>query len=112
VASSHHGTVADAPGSPSSPHGAEVFDVEVGGEPFVVLSLPLDTWMPACLSPSEREVALAVLGGLSNVEIARRRGTSSRTVANQLASIYRKVGVSSRSGLTAHLLGSSLGDGA
>jgi DNA-binding CsgD family transcriptional regulator len=89
-----------------------VFDVEVGGEPFVVLSLPLDTWMPACLSPSEREVALAVLGGLSNAEIARRRGTSSRTVANQLASIYRKVGVSSRSGLTAHLLGSSFGDGA
>jgi DNA-binding NarL/FixJ family response regulator len=51
------------------------------------------------LAQAEREVAgLAVLG-LSNAEIGARRGTSLRTVANQLARVYRKLGVGSRAEL-------------
>lgn len=47
------------------------------------------------------EVAVAKLAreGLSNAEIGKIRGTSPRTVANQLARIYRKLGVGSRLGL-------------
>jgi len=51
----------------------------------------------------------AVLGlaaaGLSNAEIAARRGVSPRTVANQMASVFRKLGVHSRSELQAWLAG-------
>lgn len=52
--------------------------------------------LPASLSPAERAVALALLEGHSNAEIAEARGTSVRTVANQLASLFRKLGVGSR----------------
>jgi DNA-binding CsgD family transcriptional regulator len=41
-------------------------------------------------------VAELALQGLSNDDIARARGTSTRTVANQLASAYRKLGIGSR----------------
>jgi DNA-binding NarL/FixJ family response regulator len=37
-----------------------------------------------------------VLSGLSNADIAGRRGTAVRTIANQVASIYRKLQVRSR----------------
>jgi DNA-binding NarL/FixJ family response regulator len=48
------------------------------------------------LSPAERLTALYVSRGLSNAEVARRRGVAVRTVANQVASILRKSGVNSR----------------
>jgi DNA-binding NarL/FixJ family response regulator len=48
------------------------------------------------LSPAELEVALFVVEGFSNREIALRRGVSVRTVANQVAAILRKCQVRSR----------------
>jgi DNA-binding CsgD family transcriptional regulator len=59
--------------------------------------------MPEPLSRAEREVATLAYEGLSNAEIATRRGTSERTVANQLASVYRKLHVSSRDELVREL---------
>jgi DNA-binding CsgD family transcriptional regulator len=53
----------------------------------------------ALLTPSERDVAKLAREGLSNAAIAELRGTSPRTVANQLARIYRKLGCGSRIGL-------------
>ena len=50
----------------------------------------------AALSPAEQVVLKGVRGGLSNAEIARDRGTSVRTVANQVASILRKTSRNSR----------------
>jgi len=58
---------------------------------------------PPTLTVAEREVALAVAAGVSNREIAIARGTSERTVANQLAAIYRKLSITSRSELVAVL---------
>lgn len=55
------------------------------------------------LSPAEREVAALAREGLSNAEIARARGVAVRTIANQLASIFRKLGVGSRVELAAVL---------
>lgn len=51
------------------------------------------------------EVAVALLAarGLSNAEIAARRNVSSRTVANQLARVFRRARASSRSELAAML---------
>lgn len=53
------------------------------------------------LSRAEIDVAQLAGRGMSNAEIARIRSTSARTVANQLASIFRKLGVQSRSELAA-----------
>lgn len=55
------------------------------------------------LSRSEADVALALLGGASLVEIARRRGVQHETVRGQVKTLLRKVGVSSQKQLTATL---------
>lgn len=57
----------------------------------------------ALLSHAQRDVARLVLTGKSNRQIATERSTSERTVANQIATIYRKLGVGSRSELAALL---------
>jgi DNA-binding CsgD family transcriptional regulator len=48
------------------------------------------------LSEAELEVVSAVLRGHSNQDIAAQRGRSTRTVVNQLASVYEKLGIHSR----------------
>jgi DNA-binding NarL/FixJ family response regulator len=53
------------------------------------------------LSVSEREVVELVQRGLSNKEIASARGRSVATVKNQLASVFQKFGVTSRTRLIA-----------
>jgi DNA-binding NarL/FixJ family response regulator len=66
------------------------------GESFAVVSYPLRR--PASfssLTASELEVVEAVLDGQSQREIAKRRERSARTIANQLASAYRKLSVRS-----------------
>lgn len=50
----------------------------------------------AVLSDAERAVVASILRGERAAAIARERGTSIRTVANQITSIYKKLGVSSR----------------
>jgi DNA-binding CsgD family transcriptional regulator len=57
------------------------------------LVAPLDE---AKLSPAEREVAELILRGRDNASIAAARGTSVRTIANQVASLFAKLGVRSR----------------
>jgi DNA-binding CsgD family transcriptional regulator len=70
----------------------------------VVLSYPdAPAAIPAALTAAEREVVRLALDGLSNAQVARARGTSVSTVANQLASIFRKLGVGSRYELIASL---------
>jgi DNA-binding NarL/FixJ family response regulator len=48
------------------------------------------------LTAAERGVALAIARGMSNAQIAAERGVSPRTVANQVAALLRKCGVTSR----------------
>ncbi len=59
----------------------------------------------ARLSASECDVAAELVSGRSHTEIARRRGSSQRTVAFQCASIFRKCGVSGRRALAAAMFG-------
>lgn len=66
--------------------------------------------LPPSLSTAEREVVRAVLAGCSNLEIASTRGTSAKTVGNQLHAIYRKLGVGSRHELAALLARTDLAD--
>jgi DNA-binding CsgD family transcriptional regulator len=51
------------------------------------------------LTPSERDVALFAIKGMSTAEIASLRATSEGTVKAQTNAIYRKAGVSGRSQL-------------
>jgi DNA-binding CsgD family transcriptional regulator len=51
---------------------------------------------PRCLSPAERRVVERLLAGGSYATIARDEGLASRTVANQVASVHRKLDVHSR----------------
>jgi len=69
----------------------------IAGNDLLVMSFPVDGHgVMATLTRAENAVALAVHRGLSNEEIARVRGTSLRTVANQVAAVFRKLGVASR----------------
>ena len=74
-----------------------ITELEVGEERLVVLSFPLASYqLPETLTEAEYEIGLALLQGKSNREISDLRGTSERTVANQIASIFRKMDVSTR----------------
>jgi len=83
----------------------KVSSFQLGGLDFVVLSAPLTPPEKATLTKAEREVMELVVAGLSNSEIAERRRTSVHTVSNQLAAVFRKLGVGSRVELAAHCNG-------
>lgn len=68
------------------------------GDDLVAVSVAAET-RALPLTPAEREVARFAALGLSNKEIARRRGRAVRTVANQVAAILEKLGLSSRAQL-------------
>jgi DNA-binding NarL/FixJ family response regulator len=55
----------------------------------------------AVLTRAERSVVALALEGKTNAEIARTRGRSERTIANQLACAFRKLGIGSRAELAA-----------
>ncbi|WP_437681822.1 LuxR C-terminal-related transcriptional regulator [Sorangium sp. So ce131] len=72
---------------------------EAGGR-VAVVDGPEERWEPpAQLTSAEGEVARLAALGLSNADIAERRRVSQRTVANQLASIYDKLGIGCRAQL-------------
>jgi DNA-binding CsgD family transcriptional regulator len=48
------------------------------------------------VTPSQRDVAVQFLDGRSYRQIAGQRGTSVRTVANQMSGVFRVLGVSGR----------------
>jgi DNA-binding NarL/FixJ family response regulator len=83
----------------------DLYEVQIGGEQYVVMSLPANPHAnDEGLSEAERLVAADAAAGLSNAAIAKKRGRSARTIANQLASVYRKLDVASRAELAARLL--------
>ena len=65
-----------------------------------VLSAPIAS---VELSPAVREVVFLHAAGNSHAQIATRRRTSRRTVANQLATAFHRLGVSGRSGVLGYL---------
>ena len=81
-------------GCPQGP--ALCVKVNLGVAPVGATLAPLPGGWSQGLTSSECAVLTLVLGGHSNAEVARVRGTSVRTIANQLAAIYQKLGVGSR----------------
>jgi DNA-binding NarL/FixJ family response regulator len=71
--------------------------LELWGAQYVVLSYPAQRKaLPADSTAAEREVALLIGRGFFSAEIAAARGVALRTVANQVAALFRKLGASSR----------------
>lgn len=89
--------------------------LEVGGVELLIVSYPIepsDLFADTALTKAEAEVAELAIEGKSNAEIAAARDTSVRTVANQMASILRKLGLGSRRELAVSYVRGRLGAGA
>jgi DNA-binding CsgD family transcriptional regulator len=89
--------------------------LRIGGVDYAVVSCAntaARTSLVDRLSAAERAIVEAVLDGRTNAQIAGVRGTSARTVANQVRSVFRKLGVTSRSELTSALLAGRRAPGA
>lgn len=86
---------APSPPEPPAPTDLSVETFTCAGE-----ELALFTWSaeaaPSSLPPGLAEVLALVSEGLTNAEIASRRRTSVRTVAHQVATLFRRFGVASR----------------
>ncbi len=67
-----------------------------------ILGATLPSLAPT-LSPAVRDVVCMHAQGHSHARIAIRRRTSTRTVANQLATAFSRLGISSRAGLLLYL---------
>jgi len=63
---------------------------------LVVFTWDIAKPLPAALTSAERDVLARVVRGESNQAIATARSTSARTIANQVASLLRKTGATSR----------------
>lgn len=78
------------------------FHIDVDGGPLALLTYEVETDAQlTSLSNAERAVMHALLEGKSNAQIAAARGTARRTVANQVARLFEKLGVRSRAELAA-----------
>ncbi|MBI5070143.1 MAG: helix-turn-helix transcriptional regulator [Deltaproteobacteria bacterium] len=74
------------------------------GEEYAILEeRALARPLPSVLTAAERTVAGLAGAGVSNAEIARRRGCGVHTVSKQLSSVYRKLGLEGRAALQAWL---------
>lgn len=94
--------MAPSPSRPmiASPAGLTACTFESGEQHFAILEWPVPR-VGTGLPPAQSETLDLLLAGLSNAEIARRRGRSIHTVAHQVDRIFRRLGVGSRSELFA-----------
>ncbi|MFZ5891852.1 MAG: LuxR C-terminal-related transcriptional regulator [Myxococcota bacterium] len=80
-----------------------------GKEYWMVTAERPDRVLPKHLTPAEAEVSRLLVEGNTHQQIAILRSASKRTVANQLASSFRKLGVCGRTELVAMLIRKNLG---
>jgi len=81
----------------SAPQLGRLSELHIDGQVyFVVSALRLDLQFPVPLSLAEAEVVRSLINGHTHAQISGARATSPRTVANQLATAFRKLGVSGR----------------
>ena len=83
------------------PEGASVWSLTPDLALFELLEP--EARIPPALTDAEQDIALRVFQGETTQQIARARGVSSKTIGNQLESIFRKLGVTSRAELVLFL---------
>jgi len=102
---------AHAAAAASSSLQARSAECVIGGVPYVVVGAPRpDIRLSSLLTAAECEAARLLLDGNSHFDIARIRGASARTIANQLGSAFIKVGASGRAQLLSLLIRSDESD--
>ena len=90
---------------PALPPALTIDTLEVDGETLVVFAFPREPRTTSgALTAAELAITELILQGLTTAQIAAARRAASATISAQLQSIYRKLGVSSRTELT-HKLG-------
>jgi DNA-binding NarL/FixJ family response regulator len=76
-----------------------------GGRTYSIIAVPRpERRLQPLVSPAEYAVLRLLVEGMSHAEMAEVRHTSVRTIANQLASAFHKLGVSGRSELLCQLV--------
>ncbi|MGC4092584.1 MAG: helix-turn-helix transcriptional regulator [Polyangiaceae bacterium] len=76
-----------------------------GGRTYSIIAVPRpEQRLSKLVSPAEYAVLRLLVEGMSHAEMATLRHTSVRTIANQLASAFHKLGVSGRSELLCQLV--------
>jgi len=80
---------------------AQAFVKVASGELLTVIFAKFDDWK---MTPSEREIALLLIKGLSTQEISDMRDTRLGTVKSQTSAIYQKAGVKGRNELVAYFV--------
>jgi DNA-binding NarL/FixJ family response regulator len=99
------------PSGHGSVEGVRAFRFVHEGQELLVISQSVRPAPASVLTPAQFDVARAISRGASNAEIARRRGASVRTVANQVASILLRLGATSRAQVALKLALVDLGSG-
>lgn len=101
MSTSRKGETASEASAPECAIEAESFEVD--GIELVVFEIAPRLELPAEFTAAERAVGELLCAGHDTAAIAQRRGVSYRTVANQLAAMYRKARVNSGVELVAFL---------
>ena len=86
----------------------QVKTARLSGELLAVMRNQFSRWE---LSPSESEVALLLIKGLSMREISEARQVKEKTVRQQATGIYAKSGYAGRHELAAHFIEDLMNDG-
>ena len=73
----------------------------LSGELFSVMNKQFNDWK---LSPSEHEIALLLIKGMSMKEISEMRQVKEKTVRQQATQVYAKSGYAGRHELAAHFI--------
>lgn len=85
----------------------DISPMPLGQDQLLLMRLPADVtrrferW---ALTAAETEIALCILRGYSSKAIAAERGSKARTVANQIQSLFDKLGVDTRTEIAATLV--------
>lgn len=85
----------------SAVHSEKMKTARLSGELFKVMNKQFNDWE---LSPSEHEVALLLIKGMSMKEISELRQVKEKTVRQQATQIYAKSGYAGRHELAAHFI--------
>ena len=83
------------------PADVDIEILELGGERLAVITFPAPKALEVALTAVEIELLRCLADGMTNAEIAARRGRAVRTVVNQIAALSKKFGTSSRTELVA-----------
>lgn len=86
----------------------QIKTARLSGELLAVMKNQFSLWE---LSPSESEIALLLIKGLSMREISEARQVKEKTIRQQATSIYSKSGHAGRHELAAHFIEDLMNDG-